>query len=105
MEKMTMSRLLAVLRQDGPDDIDTASRRSEFVLRSDRSPTRLKRRAGSGHSTDVYYLQSQNGNLGGSAGTQQDIATSELGPLALDVPREVPWASEALDQAPDAVNL
>ncbi|KAG9111571.1 hypothetical protein FRC07_008034 [Ceratobasidium sp. 392] len=57
-------------------------------------------------SSEVYYLQSQNGNMYSSAdfepGTEN---TSELLPLLGDVPREVSWASEALDRTPDAVNV
>lgn len=42
---------------------------------------------------DVYYLQSQNGNLYTSQG---DDVPSELDALLADVPKEVPWASKAL---------
>ncbi|KAG9112044.1 hypothetical protein FRC07_007998 [Ceratobasidium sp. 392] len=49
-------------------------------------------------SSEVYYLQSQNGNMYSSAdfepGTEN---TSELLPLLSDVPKEISWASEALD--------
>ncbi|KAG8703869.1 hypothetical protein FRC08_002584 [Ceratobasidium sp. 394] len=53
-------------------------------------------------SSEVYYLQSQNGNMYNAADSEN---TSELAPLLDDVPREVPWASEALDCTPDAVNV
>ncbi|KAG8908159.1 hypothetical protein FRB99_008702 [Tulasnella sp. 403] len=47
---------------------------------------------------EVCYLQSQNGNLSETGG-------DEFQALRQDVPRDVPWASEALDRLPDAVNL
>ncbi|KAL0950026.1 hypothetical protein HGRIS_010034 [Hohenbuehelia grisea] len=48
----------------------------------------------------IRYLQSQNGNLYSS--TEDD---SEFDVLRKDVPRDVPWCTEALDRSPDAVNL
>ncbi|KAI9512185.1 Clavaminate synthase-like protein [Russula earlei] len=56
---------------------------------------------------DVYYLQSQNGNLYPSshftsAGKEGNC---ELVNLRRDVPAEVPWCSEGLGRCPDAVNL
>ncbi|KIJ56686.1 hypothetical protein M422DRAFT_22845 [Sphaerobolus stellatus SS14] len=47
---------------------------------------------------EVYYLQSQNGNLYPNPG-------SEFEPLLPEVPNEIPWATEALGRSPDAVNL
>lgn len=46
---------------------------------------------------EVVYLQSQNGNLNDPEG--------EFASLRGDVPAEIPWASEALDKPPEAVNL
>ncbi|KAG9047823.1 hypothetical protein FS837_001419 [Tulasnella sp. UAMH 9824] len=46
---------------------------------------------------EVVYLQSQNGNLNDPEG--------EFASLRGDVPSEIPWASEALDKPPEAVNL
>ena len=59
------------------------------------------------HPKDVYYLQSQNGNLyPGSYFTSADQDDNcELVNLRGDVPAEVPWCSEALGRCPDAVNL
>ncbi|KAH9482667.1 Bifunctional peptidase and (3S)-lysyl hydroxylase Jmjd7 [Psilocybe cubensis] len=59
---------------------------------------------------EIYYLQSQNGNLFSSSSfdSESNEATdnnSEFFPLLSDVPKEVPWCSEALGQHPDAVNL
>lgn len=61
-------------------------------------------------SSEVYYLQSQNGNM--YSAVDFDLTTepgptsaSELAPLLSDVPREIPWASEALGRTPDAVNI
>ena len=56
---------------------------------------------------DVYYLQSQNGDLYSSnyftsADAEDDC---ELVSLRGDVPAEIPWCSEALGRCPDAVNL
>ncbi|KAG8746854.1 hypothetical protein FRC10_003376 [Ceratobasidium sp. 414] len=49
-------------------------------------------------SSEVYYLQSQNGNMYTAADLESALGnTSELAPLLGDVPREVPWASEALN--------
>jgi jumonji domain-containing protein 7 len=59
------------------------------------------------HEENVYYLQSQNGNLyDHSYFTSPDTdGDCELANLRDDVPAEVPWCSEALGRSPDAVNL
>jgi Cupin-like domain len=59
------------------------------------------------HEGDIYYLQSQNGNLYPSSYfTPADTEGGcELVNLRGDVPAEVPWCSEALGRCPDAVNL
>ncbi|KAF9568896.1 Clavaminate synthase-like protein [Agrocybe pediades] len=57
---------------------------------------------------DVRYLQSQNGNLFSSTSfydAPDSVPTSEFAPLLDDLPKEVPWCSEALGQKPDAVNI
>jgi peptidyl-lysine (3S)-dioxygenase / protease len=55
-------------------------------------------------SSEVYYLQSQNGNLFTDAsfhGTDsEDI--SEFGPLQTNIPKEIPWASGAIGENPPA---
>ncbi|CAE6464459.1 unnamed protein product [Rhizoctonia solani] len=60
-------------------------------------------------SSEVYYLQSQNGNMYSAADFESGsdhASNSELCPeLLSDVPREIPWASEALGRTPDAVNI
>ncbi|KAF8607967.1 Clavaminate synthase-like protein [Ceratobasidium sp. AG-I] len=59
-------------------------------------------------SSEVYYLQSQNGNMYTASDFLSDVDAvekSELEPLLDDVPKEVSWASEALDRTPDAVNV
>ncbi|KAF8913904.1 cupin-like domain-containing protein [Gymnopilus junonius] len=62
-------------------------------------------RLGSGRidTGEIHYLQSQNGNLF-SSGSLKD-GSSEFGSLVPDVPREIPWCSEALGLQPDAVNI
>ncbi|KAJ7068279.1 cupin-like domain-containing protein [Mycena amicta] len=69
VEKMTMAELL-VLKLTNEDDSES----------------------------DVYYLQSQNGNVYPSV-------ESEFLPLRPDIPSEIRWCSEALGRTPDAVNL
>ncbi|KAH9938630.1 Clavaminate synthase-like protein [Fomitopsis serialis] len=56
---------------------------------------------------EVYYLQSQNGNMftGRYFDSTSDPDSSEFEPLREDVPSEITWCSEALDRCPDAVNL
>ncbi|PPQ94017.1 hypothetical protein CVT25_009865, partial [Psilocybe cyanescens] len=57
---------------------------------------------------EVHYLQSQNGNLFSSNSfdsDEKDSSVSEFAPLLPDVPKEIPWCSEALGQHPDAVNI
>ncbi|QRV87364.1 phospholipase [Ceratobasidium sp. AG-Ba] len=57
-------------------------------------------------SSEVRYLQSQNGNMYTATDFEPGSGSaSELAPLLSDVPREVSWASEALDRTPDAVNI
>lgn len=47
-------------------------------------------------SSDIYYLQSQNGNLYSSDYFSDGESPSEYESLREDVPSEVPWCSEAL---------
>ncbi|KZT74411.1 Clavaminate synthase-like protein [Daedalea quercina L-15889] len=56
---------------------------------------------------EVYYLQSQNGNMytGRYFELTSDPDPSEFEPLREDIPSEITWCSEALDRCPDAVNL
>ncbi|CAE6471543.1 unnamed protein product [Rhizoctonia solani] len=60
-------------------------------------------------SNEVYYLQSQNGNMYSTVDFESGpdhTSNSELCPeLLSDVPREISWASEALGRTPDAVNV
>ena len=44
----------------------------------------------------VYYLQSQNGNMYDSQFFEEDSGHTEYSPLRQDVSSEVPWCSEAL---------
>lgn len=55
-----------------------------------------------GDQPEVYYLQSQNGNIYSANETH---SSSEYEALQVDVPPEISWCSEALDRKPDAVNL
>ncbi|CCM02488.1 uncharacterized protein FIBRA_04589 [Fibroporia radiculosa] len=56
---------------------------------------------------EVYYLQSQNGNLFTASyfDLSGDQDPSEFEPLREDVLSEIPWCSDALDKPPEAVNL
>ncbi|CAE6397141.1 unnamed protein product [Rhizoctonia solani] len=60
-------------------------------------------------SDEVYYLQSQNGNMYSAVDFESSPdrpSDSELCPeLLSDVPKEILWASEALGRTPDAVNI
>ncbi|KAF8681238.1 Clavaminate synthase [Rhizoctonia solani] len=60
-------------------------------------------------SSDVCYLQSQNGNMYSAVDFESGPdrpSDSELCPQLLsDVPKEISWASEALGRTPDAVNV
>ncbi|KAG8928490.1 hypothetical protein FRC02_006859 [Tulasnella sp. 418] len=49
---------------------------------------------------EVYYLQSQNGNL-----SSDDISGCEFPALKEDVPGDISWATQALGNNPEAVNL
>ncbi|KAF8312558.1 cupin-like domain-containing protein [Cantharellus anzutake] len=57
----------------------------------------------SASTSEVCYLQSQNGNLY----DPQNPASpkSEMEALKDDVPRDVPWVTQALGHPPDAVNI
>ncbi|KAF7301700.1 Clavaminate synthase-like protein [Mycena indigotica] len=55
--------------------------------------------------SDVYYLQSQNGNVYSSAFFDGTDNKSEFDALREDIPSEIDWCSEALGRNPDAVNL
>ncbi|THH33695.1 hypothetical protein EUX98_g611 [Antrodiella citrinella] len=50
---------------------------------------------------EICYLQSQNGNVFSSDGSQE----SEFEAFKSQIPEDLPWCSEALDSTPDAVNL
>lgn len=50
-------------------------------------------------SPEVYYLQSQNGNLHSADslnGALDDTNISEFEPLTRDVPKDISWCTEAL---------
>ncbi|KAJ7904520.1 cupin-like domain-containing protein [Mycena olivaceomarginata] len=55
--------------------------------------------------SDIYYLQSQNGNVYSSRFFQGISDPSEFEPLRPDIPTEILWCSEGLGKSPDAVNL
>ncbi|KAH9936956.1 Clavaminate synthase-like protein [Amylocystis lapponica] len=58
-------------------------------------------------ASEVYYLQSQNGNMYTNRyfdPTAEDDP-SEFEPLRNDVPSDISWCTDALDKSPDAVNL
>jgi len=55
--------------------------------------------------SDIYYLQSQNGNVYSSRFFGGTPDPSEFEPLRPDIPSEIPWCSEGLGKSPDAVNL
>ncbi|KAE9410522.1 Clavaminate synthase-like protein [Gymnopus androsaceus JB14] len=54
---------------------------------------------------ETFYLQSQNGNVYSSRFFQGQDDPSEFAPLRQDIPSDVKWCTEALDRAPEAVNL
>ncbi|KAI5833085.1 Clavaminate synthase-like protein [Schizophyllum commune Tattone D] len=56
-------------------------------------------------SGDVLYLQSQNGNVYTNRTFEGEDDPSEFEALRADIPKDVPWCTEALDRSPDAVNL
>jgi len=54
-------------------------------------------------TSEVHYLQSQNGNVYSSTpGTDEEC---EFAPLRKDIPKDVSWATEAFGLSPDAVNI
>ncbi|KAJ7047368.1 Clavaminate synthase-like protein [Mycena alexandri] len=55
--------------------------------------------------SDVYYLQSQNGNVYSSRFFEGTGDPSEFEALRADIPGEISWCSEAFGRPPDAVNL
>ncbi|KAJ7095389.1 cupin-like domain-containing protein [Mycena belliarum] len=55
--------------------------------------------------SEIYYLQSQNGNVFSNRSFEGTPDPSEFEALRTDIPREIPWCSEALGRSPDAVNL
>ncbi|KAF9009048.1 cupin-like domain-containing protein [Cyathus striatus] len=76
VEKMTMSNFLGKLSEDSGES-----------------------------GNDIYYLQSQNGNLYSNDYFQNIDSESEFQPLRNDVPAHIPWCTEALGRTPDAVNI
>lgn len=83
-EQMTMGELLARLIDQG---------KQTFISRGIRTH---EDNAGVDPSSNVYYLQSQNGNLYSSEHFNSGDSSSEYDPLREDVPSEVSWCSEAL---------
>ncbi|KAJ6539351.1 cupin-like domain-containing protein [Mycena capillaripes] len=55
--------------------------------------------------SEIYYLQSQNGNVYSNRFFEGTPDPSEFEALRADIPSEIPWCSEAFGRAPDAVNL
>ncbi|KAF9075806.1 Clavaminate synthase-like protein [Rhodocollybia butyracea] len=78
VEKITMESLLANLSAEAMPDLSDAG---------------------------TYYLQSQNGNVYSTRFFEGQDDPSEFEALRLYIPSEVKWCTEALDRAPDAVNL
>lgn len=61
---------------------------------------------------NVYYLQSQNGNLYTPSTTSDSDSNADAEPseceflnIRKDVPKDISWASQALGHLPDAVNI
>ncbi|KAF7352786.1 Jmjc domain-containing protein 7 [Mycena venus] len=54
---------------------------------------------------EIYYLQSQNGNVYSNQFFEGKPDPSEFESLRPDIPSEIPWCSEGLGKSPDAVNL
>ncbi|KZT12736.1 Clavaminate synthase-like protein [Laetiporus sulphureus 93-53] len=75
-----------------------------FLDKLSAEPKFCKTSAG---DSEVYYLQSQNGNL--FAARYFDLSgepdPSVFEPLRRDVPSEISWCTEALGRSPEAVNL
>lgn len=84
----------------GPDGLDY------FVepLVETMSMENLLKQINSSDHGDIYYLQSQNGNLF-SAGDEEGGTASEFDLLRSDVVSEIDWCSEALGRQPEAVNI
>ncbi|KAJ6515890.1 cupin-like domain-containing protein [Mycena sanguinolenta] len=55
--------------------------------------------------SNIYYLQSQNGNIYSNCFFEGAPDPSEFELLRHDIPSEIPWCSEGLGKLPDAVNL
>ncbi|KAJ7498918.1 cupin-like domain-containing protein [Mycena latifolia] len=55
--------------------------------------------------SEIYYLQSQNGNVYSNRFFEGTPDPSEFEALRPDIPSEISWCTEALGKSPDAVNL
>ncbi|KAJ7129667.1 Clavaminate synthase-like protein [Mycena epipterygia] len=55
--------------------------------------------------SEIYYLQSQNGNVYSNRFFEGIPDPSEFEALRADIPSEIPWCSETFGKSPDAVNL
>ncbi|KAJ7700096.1 Clavaminate synthase-like protein [Mycena rosella] len=60
---------------------------------------------GEPHRSEIYYLQSQNGNVYSNRFFEGAPDPSEFEALRPDIPSEIPWCSAAFGRSPDAVNL
>ncbi|KAJ7682797.1 cupin-like domain-containing protein [Mycena polygramma] len=65
----------------------------------------LSKLAGETEESDIYYLQSQNGNVYSNRFFEGNPDPSEFQALRADIPSEIPWCTEAFGRSPDAVNL
>jgi len=63
--------------------------------------SRLEKESSS--QSEVFYLQSQNGNLFNNS--DDDMSESEFEPLLQDIPESIEWATEAFGDPPEAVNI
>ncbi|KAJ6599062.1 Clavaminate synthase-like protein [Mycena vulgaris] len=54
---------------------------------------------------EIYYLQSQNGNVYSNRFFEGTPDPSEFEALRPDIPSQISWCSEAFGKSPDAVNL
>ncbi|KAJ7771368.1 cupin-like domain-containing protein [Mycena maculata] len=55
--------------------------------------------------SEIYYLQSQNGNVYSNQFFQGTPDPSEFEAIRADIPSEIPWCTATFGKPPDAVNL
>ncbi|KAJ7433849.1 cupin-like domain-containing protein [Mycena galericulata] len=70
-----------------------------------KMPEFFSKLADESDDSEIFYLQSQNGNVYSNRYFEGTLDHSEFEAIRADIPSEISWCSETFGKSPDAVNL